>query len=143
MALGRLVTLNRKSTKQYYYSVYFFLCLCEISFSTLNKMLVQLFAPEIFPLSSHLFFVHTSALWFSGSPTLGINLLSEGGMSGIHGEIFWSFKIQRTSFSVSAIFGVCTKNCISFLYTHSMRQSNPILLLLFLIPTLCYINSTV
>lgn len=98
--------LGRK--RQYYYSVFFLLCSCAKSFFTLNKMLIQLFVPEISPLSSHLFFVHNSAQWFSVLSSLGINLYSEGDLAGIHGETLWSFKIQRASFFVSAVFGVCT-----------------------------------
>lgn len=95
MALGRLVTLNRKSTQTILlFSIFFSVFMCKTFYFPLNKMLFLHFTPEIFWFSPLLFSVHTSVSRSTVSSSLGINKVSEGDMSGLHGETFSSFKIQ-------------------------------------------------
>lgn len=48
-------------------------------------MLIIHFAPEFFPLSLVLFFLHTSDSWSTISTRVGIDQVTEGGISGLYG----------------------------------------------------------
>lgn len=87
MALGRLFILNRKST-QTILLFFFFQFLCVKPFPPApNKMLINHFTPEIFPLSLLLFFVHTPVSW---SPSSSPSLIQPWYKSGFWGWYVWS-----------------------------------------------------